>query len=394
MRVVADENLAAAKTALGSFGEVVLRPGREIGPADVADADALLVRSVTRVNERLLRDSPVRFVGSATIGIDHVDTAWLSERGIAFAHAPGCNAVAVADWVVAVLAALRAQGRHAFGSGTVGLIGAGNVGGRVRARLEALGYRVQVCDPPRAAHEGPAGFVDLDTALANDVVTLHVPLTADGEHPTAGLVDAAALARIPAGGILLNAARGGVVDEDALASRLDDGPDLQAVLDTWAGEPEIDADLLARVALGTPHIAGYSLEGRLRGTAMVVAAAAEFFGIEAGWDWRGELPERAGGSRWRRRCRGGPGRIRPATRRRGLSPTAPAAAQRARRRLRPPAQAIPGAPRVRFSRRHRRAAGGPARGRVRAAVRGLIAAFALSAACRFAPKPPYTRSNA
>lgn len=290
MRVVADENLAAAKTALAPFGEVVLRPGRAIGPADVADADALLVRSVTRVDASLLRDSPVRFVGSATIGIDHVDTGWLSERDIAFAHAPGCNAVAVADWVVAVLSALRVQGRHAFGSGTVGLIGAGHVGSRVRARLEALGYRVQVCDPPRAAIEGPAGFVDLATALANDVVTLHVPLTADGEHPTAGLIDAAGLARIPAGGILINAARGGVIDEDALASRLDDGPDLQAVLDTWAGEPDIDADLLARVALGSPHIAGYSLEGRLRGTAMVAAAAAEFFGIEPGWDWRGELP--------------------------------------------------------------------------------------------------------
>jgi len=291
VRVVADENLSAAKTAFAPFGDVVLRPGREIGPADVAEADILFVRSVTRVDAELLRDSPVRFVGSATIGIDHVDTAWLSDRGIAFAHAPGCNAVAVADWVVAVLAALRAQGRHAFGRGTVGMIGAGNVGSRVRARLEALGYRVQVCDPPRAAIEGEAAFVDLETALANDVVTLHVPLTEDGEHATAGLVDAAALARIPAGGILLNAARGGVVDEDALASRLDDGPDLQAVLDTWAGEPDIDSDLLARVVLGTPHIAGYSLEGRLRGTAMVAAAAAEFLGAEPGRDWRAELPD-------------------------------------------------------------------------------------------------------
>lgn len=291
MRVVVDENMAAAARAFASFGEVVQRPGRTIGPADVADADALFVRSVTPVNEALLRDSPVRFVGSATIGIDHVDTAWLAGRGIGFAHAPGCNAMAVADWVVAALAALQAKGCHVFGTGTVGIVGCGNVGRRVAARLEALGYRVQVCDPPRAGAEGAAGFVDLATALANDIVTLHVPRTAGGEHPTLGLIDAAAFERIPAGGILLNAARGGVVDEDALASRLDDGPDLQAVLDTWADEPEIDADLLARVALGTPHIAGYSLEGRLRGTAMVAAAAGEFFGIETDRDWRGKLPD-------------------------------------------------------------------------------------------------------
>lgn len=289
MRLVVDENMAAAEAAFGPYGDVIPRPGRAIGPGDVAEADALLVRSVTRVDEALLRDSAVRFVGSATIGVDHIDTAWLAQRGIAFAHAPGCNARAVADWVVAVLAALRAGGRHAFGEGTVGVIGAGNVGSRVAARLRALGYGVYVCDPPRAEAEAAGGFVDLATALANDVVTLHVPLAEGGSHPTAGLIDAAALARIPAGGILINAARGGVIDEDALASRLDDGPDLDAVLDTWAGEPDIDADLLARVALGTPHIAGYSLEGRLRGTAMVATALADFLGVEAVWDWHAEL---------------------------------------------------------------------------------------------------------
>ncbi|MDX1608530.1 MAG: 4-phosphoerythronate dehydrogenase [Halofilum sp. (in: g-proteobacteria)] len=290
MRLVVDENLAAAEAALAPLGEVVRRPGRAIGPADVAAADALFVRSVTPVGPELLAGSPVRFVGSATIGIDHVDTDWLAAQGIGFASAPGCNAAAVADWVVAVLAALAAEGRHCFGHGSAGVIGVGNVGLRVAARLRALGYRVRPCDPPRAAAEGSAGFVDPATALASDVVTLHVPLTDAGAHPTRGLVDATALAAMPAGAVLLNSARGGVVDEDALASRLDDGPDLHAVLDTWAGEPAIDAGLLARTALGTPHIAGYSLEGRLRGTAMVAAAAAAFFGVTSDWDWRAELP--------------------------------------------------------------------------------------------------------
>lgn len=290
MRVVADENLAAATTALAPFGELVLRPGRAMGPADVADAGALFVRSVTRVDAALLADSPVRFVGSATIGVDHVDTAWLAERGIGFAHAPGCNAAAVADWVVAVLAALDRDGRHRFGQGTAGIVGAGNTGSRAAGRLAALGYTVRICDPPRAEAEGRGDFVDLETALACDVVSLHVPLTATGPHATRGLIGADALEAIPPGAVLLNAARGGVIDEDALGTRLDDGPDLVAALDTWAGEPAIDAGLLARAALGTPHIAGYSLEGRLRGTAMVAAAAADFFGIEADWDWRSELP--------------------------------------------------------------------------------------------------------
>lgn len=291
MRLVIDENMAAARAALSPLGEVTARPGRDIKPEDVASADALFVRSITRVDAALLEGSPVRFVGSATIGIDHVDTEWLADNCIAFAHAPGCNAAAVADWVVAVLAALTRKGHHVLGQGTVGLVGAGNVGRRVAARLEAMGYTLRVCDPPRAEAEGPRGFVDLETALACDVVTLHVPRTAGGAHPTIGMIDEAAIAVMPPGGILLNAARGGIIDEDALSSRLDDGPDLYAVLDTWSGEPDIDADLLARVTLGTPHIAGYSLEGRLRGTAMVAAAAADFFEVALDWDWRGELPQ-------------------------------------------------------------------------------------------------------
>lgn len=290
MRLVVDANMAGAEAAFAGWGEVVRRPGRTLTPADVATADALFVRSVTRVNADLLAGSRVRFVGSATIGTDHVDTAWLHEQGIGFAHAPGCNADAVADWVVAALAELARGERHTLGRGSVGIVGGGNVGRRVARRLAALGYTVRTCDPPRAEREGDAGFVDLAAALASDVVSVHVPLTRGGRHATRRLIDADGLARIPAGGILLNPARGGVVDEEALATRLDDGPDLHAVIDTWEHEPEIAPDLLARVALGTPHIAGYSLEGRLRGTAAVASAAAAFYGLECHWDWRQDLP--------------------------------------------------------------------------------------------------------
>ncbi len=290
MRLVADENLVAAEAAFAGWGELVRLPGRTIGRAEVAAADALFVRSVTRVDAALLADSSVRFVGSATIGTDHVDTAWLQQQGIGFAHAPGCNADAVADWVVAALAARAAAGRHRLGAGTAGIIGLGNVGRRVARRLAALGYAVRACDPPRAEHEGETGFVDFATALASDVVSLHVPLTTQGRHATRHLVDAAALAQVPTGAILLNAARGGVVDEHALATRLDGGPDLQALVDTWTGEPAIDIDLLTRTALATPHIAGYSLEGRLRGTARVAHAAARYFNRACRFDWREHLP--------------------------------------------------------------------------------------------------------
>ncbi len=290
MRVVMDENVDGGRQAFAGLGEIVTLPGREIDTEDASRADALIVRSLTRVDRALLGGSQVRFVGTATAGIDHVDTEWLKARGIPFAHAAGCNAAAVADWVLAVLAALHAKGRHAFGRGTVGVIGAGQVGTRVAQRLHALGYRVCLCDPPRAEAEGGDGFVDLATALNSDVVTLHVPLTEGGRHPTRGLLDAEAVSRLPAGAVLLNAARGGLIDEAALHARLDDGPDLVAALDTWGQEPRVDTELLERVDLGTPHIAGYTLEGRLRGTAMVARAAAARFGVPLDWHWRTALP--------------------------------------------------------------------------------------------------------
>lgn len=294
MRLVVDENMAAGRRAFAAFGDVVTVPGREIDTEDVSRADALMVRSVTRVDRALLGGSHVRFVGTATSGFDHIDHEWLADRGIGFAYAPGCNASAVADWVIAALAALHAAGRRDFGSGSVGVIGAGHVGARVARRLDALGYSVRLCDPPRAEAEGDEGFVDLATALESDVVTLHVPLVDEGPYRTRRLIDGEALERMPAGSVLMNAARGGVVDEDALATRLDDGPDLVTAIDTWAGEPAIDAGLLPRIDLATPHIAGHTVEGRLRGTAIVAKAAARHFGIANGWDWCSELPPAPG----------------------------------------------------------------------------------------------------
>jgi len=284
LRIVVDEKIPCAAEAFGALGRVVRLDAAEIDAEAVAGADALIVRSVTRVDEHLLAGSRVRFVATATSGYDHVDRAWLARQGIGFAHAPGCNATAVADWVIAVLAALADKGRHAFADASVGVIGCGEVGGCVAARLAALGYRTHCHDPPRAAAEGGGGFVEGTTALACDVVTLHVPLTEDGPHATRNLIDGAAIEALADGGVLLNAARGGVVDEDALATRLDDGPDLAVAVDTWANEPAISADLLTRVDIGTPHIAGHSHEGRLRATAAVARATASHFGAALDWE--------------------------------------------------------------------------------------------------------------
>ncbi|MEW6272322.1 MAG: 4-phosphoerythronate dehydrogenase, partial [Thermodesulfobacteriota bacterium] len=280
-RLVVDENIPLAREAFGGLGDVELLPGRRIDAAAVARADALIVRSVTRVDERLLAASPVRFVATATIGTDHVDLAYLERRGAAFAHAPGCNARSVAEYVTAALLELEHDRMRDFAGATIGVVGAGNVGSRVSALASALGMRVLVCDPPRAEAEGPEAFHALDTLLDEaDVLTLHVPLTRDGRHATRHLVGAAEIARLRPGAVLINTSRGGVVDDQALHRACASGR-VAAVLDVWEGEPEPALALIEVVRLATPHVAGYSLDGKLAGTRMVAEAAYRFFGVVA-----------------------------------------------------------------------------------------------------------------
>lgn len=290
MKIVADENIPCVREAFSTLGDVKLVHGRGLQPEQVAEADILLVRSVTRVDERLLAGSGVRFVGSATIGFDHVDRAYLAGRGIGFATAPGCNATAAAEYTVSALLVLSERQGFSLAGRSVGIIGCGNVGSRVRARLAALGLQCRVNDPPLQARGAGGDFVTLHDALDCDIVTLHVPLERGGSHPTFHLIDTAALARLNPGAILVNTARGAVTDNAALLATLQARPDLTAVLDVWEGEPEIDLSLLGRVALGTPHIAGYSLDGKLRGTAMIYQAACDFLDMPASWNVQDVLP--------------------------------------------------------------------------------------------------------
>ena len=293
MKIVADENIPCVQQAFASLGEVSLLPGRELQAGQVHDADILLVRSVTRVDASLLKGSSVRFVGSATIGFDHVDRDYLQQQGIGFATAPGSNATSAAEYVVSSLMVLSEQQGFGLAGKTVGIIGCGNVGSRVRRKLSALGMQCRVNDPPLQAGGGHDDFVALDEVLQADIVTVHVPLTKTGRHPTFHLVNEAFLERLQPGAIFINTSRGAVADNRALDALLASRDDLSVVLDVWEGEPSISTSLLRQVDLGTPHIAGYSYDGKLRGTDMIYRAACEYFALPVSWQVADELPQLA-----------------------------------------------------------------------------------------------------
>lgn len=278
MRILADENIPLVEAFFGGHGEIRRLPGRGIDRAALGDAEVLLVRSVTDVSRALLEGSQVKFVGTCTIGTDHLDLDYFAEAGIAWSSAPGCNARGVVDWVLGSLLALAEVHGVKLAERRYGVIGAGQVGGRLVDVLRGLGWDVRVCDPPRAAAEG-GDFRSLEEVLREcDVISLHTPMTRDGEHPTRHLLDAERLKALRPGTWLLNASRGGVVDNAALRAHLEAGADLDVALDVWEGEPQVDVELAARCRIATPHIAGYSLDGKLRGTAQIYDAFCAWLG--------------------------------------------------------------------------------------------------------------------
>jgi erythronate-4-phosphate dehydrogenase len=281
MQIVADENIPLLDAFFADVGEIRRLAGRSIDRAALGDAEVLLVRSVTRVDRTLLAGSRVRFVGTCTIGTDHLDLDYLAEAGIAWSSAPGCNARGVVDYVLGCLQVLAERQGVELSRRRYGVVGAGQVGERLVRLLRGLGWSVLVCDPPRQARES-GEFVDLERILQQcDVISLHTPLTADGRWPTRHLLDAARLAQIKPGAWLINASRGAVVDTRALTARLQQGANLHAVLDVWEHEPEVDPVLVGLCELATAHIAGYSLEGKLRGTAQIYEAFCRHCGVPA-----------------------------------------------------------------------------------------------------------------
>ena len=277
MNIVADENIPEVARYFSALGRVTTVNGRTLCAQQLVDTDILLVRSVTRVDGTLLANSRVKFVASATIGIDHLDTDYLESKGIGYCNAPGCNADSVVDYVFSVLCTINGALDNLLDGGLVGIIGFGNVGSRLYHRLQRLGVNCVVFDPllPR---EHCKNFGDLEDVLAADVISCHAPLTTVGEHPSFHLLDAAKLSAIKQGALLINAGRGSVIDNQALLDLLNVRADLRVALDVWENEPNIDQSLMAKVNLATPHIAGYSLDGKLAGTEMILSSCLAFYG--------------------------------------------------------------------------------------------------------------------
>ncbi|WP_350576090.1 4-phosphoerythronate dehydrogenase PdxB [Pseudomonas sp. HY2-MNA-CIBAN-0224] len=281
MLIVADENIPLVDAFFAEFGEIRRLPGRQITRADVYDADVLLVRSVTKVDRDLLEGSAVRFVGTCTIGTDHLALDYFHQEGIQWSSAPGCNARGVVDYVLGSLLTLAEIEGADLNQRTYGVVGAGEVGGRLVNVLKGLGFNVLVCDPPRQAAEG-GDYVSLEQIIERcDVISLHTPLDKSAENATWHLLDQQRLNQLKHGTWLINASRGPVIDNNALREVLTQREDLQAVLDVWEAEPQVDVELADLCVLATPHIAGYSLDGKQRGTAQIYQAFCDFLGQEA-----------------------------------------------------------------------------------------------------------------
>ncbi|MGR5447436.1 4-phosphoerythronate dehydrogenase [Vibrio jasicida] len=282
MKIIVDENMPYAEELFSQLGEVILKPGRTLTADDLVDVDALMIRSVTKVNAELIsKANKLKFVGTATAGMDHVDQALLKEKGIFFTAAPGCNKVGVAEYAFSVMMVLSQQQGFSVFDKTVGIIGAGQVGSYLEKCLKGMGINVLINDPFKQEEGDSRSFTPLAELIErSDVITLHTPITKDGLYPTHHLIDDKVLNGLRCDQILINAARGPVVDNQALKQRLMKNDGFTAALDVFEFEPEVDMELLPLLAFATPHVAGYGLEGKARGTTMIFNSYCEFLNNE------------------------------------------------------------------------------------------------------------------
>lgn len=291
MRIVADKNIPFVQECFSHLGDVEILEAADIDASALADAAILLGRSYTQVNETLLAGSKVAFVATATIGVDHIDQVYLAKRGIGFSSAPGSNANSVAEYVVASLLTVAQRHEIDLGAATIGIIGVGNVGSRVAAKCHGLGLKVVLYDPPQARESRDFRFEPMEAVFGCDFVTLHTPLTREGPDPTFHLADDAFFGGLKPGVVFMNSGRGPVHDTGALWPALETGAIKSICLDVWEGEPAIDWALLERVDVGTPHIAGYSYDGKIRGLMGVYHAVCDHLGVEPQHGAEDFLPE-------------------------------------------------------------------------------------------------------
>jgi erythronate-4-phosphate dehydrogenase len=293
MKIVADQNIPFVQNAFAGFGEVVLVPGRSISTNVIADATVLLVRSVTPVTAGLLDGTSVKFVASATIGVEHVDREYLEKNRIGFAYAPGSNANSVAEYVIATMLLMAKKIGREPSDMIAGIIGVGNIGSRVYSYAEALGMRCLLNDPPKQRSLGNNVYRSLEETLeCSDIITLHVPLETEGVDPTYRMINDHFLQQMKPGAVLINASRGKIMDDAGLLKY--HGKLGGLVLDVWNNEPVIDPSICAIADIATPHIAGYSFDGKINGVAMIYKEACAFFDLPLEWDYRKIIGDRAG----------------------------------------------------------------------------------------------------
>jgi len=279
LNIVADENMPHIENLFGEFANISKLPGREITPDDVKHADAVLCRSITQIDQTLLQNSKVQFVGTATIGIDHLDTAWLNDNNITWSSAAGCNAAAVAQYVISAICywLKNAEPQKELQDIKVGIIGAGNVGSELARCLDILGIEYLLSDPPLQKNGDKRKLVSIDKLLTCDVITLHVPISRHGKDSTFHMIDEIFLKKLSTSQVLINAARGEVVDNLALVNYLKSESAAAVVLDVFENEPNINFELAKLCLLSTPHIAGHTLEGKLRGSYLIYQAFCRHF---------------------------------------------------------------------------------------------------------------------
>lgn len=295
MKIVADSHIPYLKGVFEPFFDVEYLPEHLINRQAVKDADALIIRTRTTCNQNLLHGSRVKLIASATIGYDHIDTQYCESNGIKWVNAPGCNAAAVQQWVAAALVKWFSAKNLNPKTLTLGIVGVGNVGSKVVTLGNALGLNVVCCDPPRADRENITSFIDLPELLkVSDIISFHVPLTRTGSYPTYHMLSSKNLALCKPTAFLLNSSRGGVVDEVPLLRYLEQNPNAAVAIDVWENEPDLNLELTNRCLVATPHIAGYSLEGKVMATKMVVDAVSRFFnlGLTPWWPTPNPLTEK------------------------------------------------------------------------------------------------------
>jgi erythronate-4-phosphate dehydrogenase len=278
IRIIADDKIPFLKGILDPFADITYLPGSLIGHHQLKEADALLVRTRTKCTEPLLKDTKVSFIGTATIGFDHIDTRYCENNNIFWTNAPGCNSSSVQQYIAAALLKMSEDFKFRLRDKTIGIIGVGNAGSKVEKFTRLLGMNVLLNDPPRARKEGNEHFVDLDTLFKeSDIITIHVPLNIVGEDKTYQLINDISVRKMKKGVWLINTSRGEVAVTSCLKKALNAGKLRGVILDVWENEPDIDLELLDKAFLATPHIAGYSTDGKANGTAMIINALCEAF---------------------------------------------------------------------------------------------------------------------